>query len=121
MLGQDPVLASQAGIHVRRIYLGTWMIAGALAAWAGISYSTTNVAGSSLIDLGLLAFPALILGGLDSVEGAIAGGLAIGMVESFVSAYWSANNVDLVSYLILLVTLLFLPYGFYGTRQNTRV
>lgn len=118
--GQDPILASQRGIRVRWIYFGSWFLAGALAAIAGISYGSTNVVGTPLIELALLAFPALLLGGLDSIEGAIVGGIAVGLLQSVVAVYWDSSAVNVVTYAGLLVVLLLRPSGLFGTVQVSR-
>jgi branched-chain amino acid transport system permease protein len=119
--GQDTLLASQGGINVSRICLISWSIAGALAAVAGISYGASNVVNVSVIALALNAFPAMLLGGLDSIEGAILGGAIIGLVQAAVSVYANGALAGVVSYFVLLLTLLFLPHGIFGTREVARV
>jgi branched-chain amino acid transport system permease protein len=118
--GQDALLASQSGIPVRRIYLLSWALAGALAAFAGIAYSSTSVADVSMLGLGLAAFPAIALGGMDSIEGAVVGGVIIGMVEAFTQTYLGGQYVDPVTYSILLVILLVYPQGMFGTKSMVR-
>jgi branched-chain amino acid transport system permease protein len=118
--GQDPLLASQAGIPVRKIYLFSWALAGMLAAVAGIAYASTSVADVSMLGLGLAAFPAIALGGMDSIEGAVLGGLVIGMVESFTQTYLGGQYVNPVTYSILLVILLVYPQGVLGTKSMVR-
>jgi branched-chain amino acid transport system permease protein len=119
--GQDALLASQGGINVGRICLVSWAIAGALAAVAGISYGASNVVNVSVIALALNAFPAMLLGGLDSIEGAIVGGAIIGLIQAAVSVYSNGALAGVVSYFVLLATLLILPYGIFGTREVSRV
>ena len=118
--GQDPILASQCGIEVRRIYVGSWTVASMLAALAGITYGSTALASSSMIGLGLAALPAIVIGGLDSVAGAIIGGLITGLVESFSQTYLGGTYVNVVIYTLLLVVLLFLPQGLFGTKEVVR-
>ena len=118
--GQDPVLASQCGIGVRRIYIGSWALAAVLAALAGISYGSTALVSTSMIGLGLAALPAIVIGGLDSIEGAIVGGLLAGLVESFSQTYLGGAYVNVVIYALLLVVLLFLPQGLFGTKEVVR-
>jgi len=119
--GQDPMLASQGGINVRWIYLGSWAAAGFLAAIAGVLLATSEAVNTSSVDIGLAAFPAVLLGGLDSVEGALVGSLAIGMLQGFTTTYLGTNYLDLVSYLVLLVVVLFMPAGLFGTREVRRL
>ena len=113
------------GVNVGTVFATSWALAGALAAIAG-----TLLATSAGVDrqLWVIALPAIILGGLDSLEGAVVGGLAVGVVESFVAAYqgeyapWLGQNFSLVSpYVLLLIVLLVKPYGLFGTREVERV
>ncbi|WP_433045918.1 branched-chain amino acid ABC transporter permease [Dactylosporangium sp. CS-033363] len=119
--GQDPVLASQGGIQVRRVYVGAWIAGGALAAVAGVLYGSSAVVDSSMSGMALVAVPAMVLGGLDSFEGAIAGGLAIGVVQGFITVYLGGQYVNVVTYTILLVLLLALPQGIFGTKEVLKV
>jgi branched-chain amino acid transport system permease protein len=119
--GQDSLLASQGGIRVRHFYLGAWVIGGVLAAIAGILYGSTAVVDSSLSGLGLIAVPALVLGGLDSFEGAVVGGLVIGVVQGFITVYLGGQWVNPVTYTVLLGLLLVLPRGLFGTQEVLKV
>jgi branched-chain amino acid transport system permease protein len=119
--GQDPVLASQGGIHVRRIYVGAWVIGGVLAAVAGILYGSQAIVDTSLSGIALIAIPALVLGGLDSFEGAVVGGLAIGIVQGFITVYIGGQYVNVVTYALLLALLLVLPRGLFGTEEVLKV
>jgi branched-chain amino acid transport system permease protein len=118
--GQDAVLASQCGIHVRRIYLGSWAAAGVLAGIAGIIYGSESIASSSMIELGLAALPAIVLGGLDSVEGAVVGGVLVGILQGFTATYLGGTYVDVTTYVLLIIVLLFYPQGMFGTKQVIR-
>jgi branched-chain amino acid transport system permease protein len=78
--------------------------------------------------IALKALPAIILGGLDSLGGAVVGGLTIGVVESLVGSYqsdfapWLGQNFSVVSpYVVMLLILLVRPYGLFGTREVERV
>lgn len=119
--GQNPILASQGGIRVTRLYTMSWAIAGALAGVAGITYGIQNVVSPSLSNIALIAFPAMLLGGLDSVSGAIVGGVAVGILQGFVATYADGQLVDVVTYGALLVFLLFLPQGLFGTKAVSRL
>jgi branched-chain amino acid transport system permease protein len=119
--GQDAVLASQGGIQVRRLYTGSWAAAGVLAAVAGLAYGTSNIVDTSMTSLALAAFPAVLLGGLDSFEGAVAGGLLVGVVQGFTATYLGGTYLDLVTYSLLLGVLLLFPYGLLGSRRVERV
>jgi branched-chain amino acid transport system permease protein len=116
------------GVSVGTVFALSWAIAGALAAVAG-----TFVGTGAGVDLGtwtvaLKALPAIILGGLDSVGGAVIGGLAVGVVETLVGGYqadwfpWLGNNFSFISpYVLMLAVLLVRPYGLFGTPEIERV
>jgi len=119
--GQDPILASQGGINVRRYYMWSWAVAACLAGVAGVVYGSTNVVDFSLSNVALVAFPAIIIGGLDSIEGAVVGGLAVGIFQGFVATYLSSQLLDVLTYGLLLVVMLTFPRGLFGTKQVARV
>lgn len=118
--GQDAVLASQCGINVRRVYVGSWVLAAVLAAIAGIAYGNIASVDSSITAIGLVAIPAIVIGGMDSVEGAIAGGVIIGIIQGFAQIYLGGQYVDAVTYGALLIILLLWPQGLFGTKQVVR-
>jgi branched-chain amino acid transport system permease protein len=119
--GQDALLASQAGIRVRWVFLGSWVLASALAAIAGLAYGATNVFDLASPAVVLAVFPAVLLGGLDSIPGAIVGGIGIGVFQGFVASYAGGQYIDVATYSVLLVVLLFRPTGLFGTSAVTRV
>ncbi len=126
-LDQEAALA--VGIPVRSVYAWSWMIAAATATVGGVflaSFPATLHPGLGFV--AFRAFPAAIVGGLDSPGGAIAGGLLIGLTEVLVQAYqpqyapWLGNNVHVVAaYLLMIVVLMFRPYGLFGTREVERL
>lgn len=124
----DQETALVQGVSVGAAMAMSWAMAGALAAVAGAFVGTGGGIDQSTWIIALKALPAIIIGGLDSIEGAVVGGLAVGVVESFVAAYqadyapWLGQNFALVSpYVLLLVVLLVKPYGLFGTREVERV
>jgi branched-chain amino acid transport system permease protein len=119
--GQDALLASQSGINVHRIYAASWAVGCALAGFAGITYGATGVVTSDITSLGLVAFPAILLGGLDSIGGSIAGGIIIGLVQSFTASYVGGQWTDVSAYVILLLVILLKPSGLFGTETVVRV
>jgi branched-chain amino acid transport system permease protein len=126
-IDQETALAQ--GIRVGTIFAIAWGIAGGLAAIAG----TFVAAGAAGIEqtswtIALKALPAIIIGGLDSVQGAVIGGLAVGVVEAITATYqpeyapWLGTNFALVvPYALMFVVLLVRPYGLYGTKEVERV
>jgi branched-chain amino acid transport system permease protein len=122
----DEEAAMAVGVPVRRVYALTWAIAGGLAAVSGLFLagfpSSVNPA---LGDVALRAFPAVILGGLDSPPGAVVGGITIGIVEVMASGYapgWLGSNFSGVApYVVMILVLLSRPYGLFGTPPVERV
>jgi branched-chain amino acid transport system permease protein len=124
----DQETALVQGISVGGVMAMSWAMAGGLAAVAGAFVGTGSGIDQATWIIALKALPAIIIGGLDSIEGAVAGGLAVGVVESFVAAYqaefapWLGQNFSIVSpYVLLLIVLLVRPYGLFGTREVERV
>ncbi|GGS31339.1 branched-chain amino acid ABC transporter permease [Actinokineospora fastidiosa] len=125
----DPEAALAQGISARRVYAVSWAIAAALAALAGITLAAGPGGLSPSIGfIALAAFPAMILGGVDSPTGAVLGGLVIGLVEALTRGYqdhlfaWAGDNVSvIVPYLIMILILLVRPYGLLGTRDVRRI
>jgi len=125
----DPEAALAHGISPRAIHGVAWAIAGAVATIAGVLVA----AGPKGVDLtvsavAFRAFPAMILGGLDSAEGAVAGGIIIGLVEVFTAAYlapaapWLGANFHVVMpYALMIAVLMVRPYGLFGTEEVRRV
>jgi branched-chain amino acid transport system permease protein len=122
----DQEAAVAVGVPVRRVYALTWAIAGGVAAVGGLFLSGfPSSVNPSLGDVALRAFPAIILGGLDSVPGAVVGGIVIGIVEVLTSGYAPVslgnNFSDVAPYLVMILVLMIRPYGLFGTRPVVRV
>jgi branched-chain amino acid transport system permease protein len=124
----DQEAALTQGVNVGSVFALSWALAAALAAVAGSLLATGTGVDRQLWIITLVALPAIILGGLDSLEGAVIGGLAIGVVESLVGTYqgelapWLGNNFASVSpYVVMLLVLLIRPYGLFGTPEVERV
>jgi branched-chain amino acid transport system permease protein len=127
-LDQEAALA--VGIDVRTVYALAWGIAGVVAAIGGVLLAARQASGSFTVGLGqtaLLAFPALILGGLDSILGAVVGGVLIGLTYGYANGYelrvpWlGAGFESAAPYLLMLIVLLVRPYGLFGSRKVERV
>ncbi|MGZ6792136.1 MAG: branched-chain amino acid ABC transporter permease [Mycobacteriales bacterium] len=124
---EDNEAAALMGIRRGRVTMTAWAVAGALAAIAAVflvAFPTPGLDASVRLTA-LRAFPAAILGGLDSTAGAVVGGLAIGIAEAMTSGYGlsiSGGSLgDVVPYLVMLVVLLVRPSGLLGTKELTRV
>jgi branched-chain amino acid transport system permease protein len=124
---EDGEAAALMGIRRGRVTMTAWAVAGALAAVAVVFLCAFPTPGldASVRLTALRAFPAAILGGLDSTAGAVVGGLAIGIAEAMTSGYSvevaGGNINDVVPYLVMLLVLLVRPSGLLGTKELTRV
>lgn len=117
-------VAQSVGISVKRIFGASWAIASLAAAAGGIIVGTILSVGYSLDDFGFKVLPAVILGGLESVPGALIGGLVLGIAEHFGAAYlgsWLIGIEDVIPFIILLVLLLIVPYGLFGLKRIERI
>jgi branched-chain amino acid transport system permease protein len=124
----DQEAALTQGVSVGSVFALSWALAAGLAAIAGSLLATGTGVDQQLWIITLVALPAIILGGLDSLEGAVIGGLVVGVVESLVGTYqgqlapWLGNNFASVSpYVVMLLVLLIRPYGLFGTPEIERV
>ena len=124
----DQEAALTQGVSVGTVFALSWGMAGALAAIAGALLATGAGVDQQLWIVALAALPAIIVGGLDSLGGAVIGGLAVGVVQSLVGSYqrdvapWLGDNFAVVSpYLLMLLVLLVRPYGLFGTPEVRRV
>ena len=114
--------ALSLGVHVQRVFALSWAIAALVAGMSGIILGVIN--GINVHDLsaiGLKVFPVVILGGLDSIGGAIVGGIIIGLMETFTGGYLSPSLRDVVPYILLVFILLVKPYGLFGLVEIERV
>ena len=118
----DARLATYRRISVNGISALTWGFAGAGAALAGIAYGAQLGLSSSAGDvLGFAAFPAIILGGIDSVPGALVGSFVLAEVQGYTSAYWGGQYSTVMGYVLLLVILVIRPSGLFGSREVIRL
>ncbi len=127
----DQEAALSQGINVGRVFSLAWAMGAGLAAIGGIFASVFPRGaagvhpGTAFIAFG--AFPAVVIGGLDSIVGAIVGGLMVGVMEVFVASYvggisWlGAGFAGIVPWLLMMVVLLVRPYGIFGTEEVRRV
>ena len=120
---QDRKMAALLGIDVDRTISLTFVIGAALAAVAGVLYMMYYgvVNFSDGFVPGVKAFTAAVLGGIGSLPGAVVGGLLIGLIETFWSAYFSTDYKDVAAFSILAITLIFLPSGLLGRPEVEKV
>jgi branched-chain amino acid transport system permease protein len=120
---QDQKMAALVGIDVDRTISITFVIAAALAAVAGTMYLMYYgvVSFADGFTPGVKAFTAAVLGGIGSLPGAVIGGLLIGLIETFWSAYFSIDYKDVAAFSILAITMIFLPQGILGRPEVEKV
>ncbi|MFI5490216.1 branched-chain amino acid ABC transporter permease [Micromonospora echinaurantiaca] len=124
-LDQEAALAH--GVSVGAVFAVSWALAGGLAAVAGTFAAAGASVDAALWLIALTALPVIILGGLDSLPGAVVGGLAVGVLQELTATYandlaWLGGNVSVITpYVLMLVVLLVRPYGLFGTREVERV
>jgi branched-chain amino acid transport system permease protein len=124
----DDQMASMAiGISIPRVFGLAWAAAGFSAAAAGaIIGNITGLNFETLHAFGITVFPVVILGGLDSIFGAVVAGIIMGLIQQFAAGYldghWGlSGTANLLPYIILLVILLFKPHGLFGIHEIERV
>ena len=120
---QDRKMAALVGVDVDRTISITFVIGAALAAVAGVMfviyYGVVNFADGFVP--GVKAFTAAVLGGIGSLPGAVLGGLLIGLIEVFWSSYFTTDYKDVAAFMILAITLIFMPSGILGRPEVEKV
>ena len=125
----DPEAALTVGIPLKRVYATAWVLAGIVACVGGVFLTGyPNSLDPTVSDVAFLAFPAVILGGIDSTTGAVVGGFVIGVVEELAAGYqpqyasWLGHNFYLVApYVIMIAVLMVRPYGLFGSKPAERL
>ena len=119
-------VAQSLGVSVKRVFALSWCIATVVSTLSGIILgSVRGGVDFSLADLGLKVFPVVILGGLDSVAGAIIGGVLIGVLENLSGGYLDpvlgGGVKEVAPFVVLVIILMIRPYGFFGKVEIERV
>jgi branched-chain amino acid transport system permease protein len=118
-------VALSMGISVKKVFAISWCVAAVVSAVGGILIGNINGVNSTLGSVGLKVFPAVILGGLDSIPGAVIGGLIIGILENLSGGYldhfFGGGVKEVAPFVILVVILMIKPYGLFGTEEIERV
>jgi branched-chain amino acid transport system permease protein len=117
-VGQNPLLAAQRGINLHSVYALAWSLSTLTGALAGILMALDSGLTSSMPVIGLKAFPAALVGGLDSLAGALVGALIIASAEVLLIYYVDPLLSDVVPFLVLVAMLIIRPWGLFGTREE---
>lgn len=119
-------VAQSMGVSIRQVFALSWAISAFVSAMAGIFVGLVNGVSAGLASVGVKVFPAVILGGLDSIIGAIVGGIIVGLLENFAEfldgQYLHFGNLyTIVPFYVLVIILMIKPYGLFGTRDIERI
>lgn len=122
----DQQVAQSLGVSIKKVFAISWAISAMVSAVAGVVMGIVNGVSSSLAFIGIKVFPAVIVGGLDSIIGAIIGGIIIGVLENvaqFVDSEilnWG-NMFTIAPFYVLVIILMIKPYGLFGTEEIERI
>jgi branched-chain amino acid transport system permease protein len=118
-------VAMAMGINVQRYFALAWAMAGVVSALGGIVWGAMLGVDNQLALVGLKVFPVVILGGLDSIIGAVIGGLIVGITENLAAGYLDpfvgGGTKDFVPYVLMIAVLMIRPEGIFGRRRIERV
>jgi branched-chain amino acid transport system permease protein len=116
--GQNPLLAAQRGINLHAVYALAWGLSTLIGSIAGMLISLDSGLSQSMVVIGLKAFPAALVGGLDSLAGALVGALIIGAAEVLAIQYIDPLVSDVAPFAVLILMLIVRPWGLFGTREQ---
>lgn len=121
VVAADHHVSQSLGIRVKQIFSLSWVISGVLAVvcaiLVGMVWMVTPQMGDIALGKGL---PVLLLGGMDSIPGALAGGIIIGLTESL-GGYWGGEIREIVPWIVMMLILLVRPWGMFGQRRIERI
>ena len=119
---EDHQIAQATGINVKKVFALTWSIAGIVAAMGGVLLAArVGLSVVSTPHIALKIFPAILFGGVDSIIGAIIGGLLVGVLENLAGGIINPKIAEITPYIILLLVLLFRPEGAFGLKRIERI
>lgn len=120
-VADDQQAALTMGISVRRVFAMAWALAAATAVIGGLLLANITGVSSEVATFGLVVFPVVILGGLDSIVGTIVGGVIIGLLTQYTAGYVGGGLQSVIPYIALVLILLVRPYGLFGEVRIERV
>jgi branched-chain amino acid transport system permease protein len=122
----DQQVAQSLGVSIRQVFALSWAISALVSGIAGVVIGMVSGVSSALSFYGIKVFPAVILGGLDSIVGGVVGGIIVGVLENLAHyldsqlLHWG-NMFEIAPFYVLIVILMIKPYGLFGTRDIERV
>ena len=121
-VSEDHELSMSCGVNIVTIFAVTWGLAGILGTLAGFLMGNRLLLSPAYTPtLALKAFPAVIFGGLESVTGAVIGGLMVGLIESLAGGLIEPSVGEISSYMLLLLVLIIRPEGLFGLKRIKRI
>lgn len=121
----DQQAAQSMGISVKKVFAMSWAIAAIVSAIGGVLIGNINGINNSLSFIGLKVFPCVILGGLDSIIGAVIGGLIVGVLENlsggYLDSFFGGGVKEVAPFIVLVIILMIKPYGLFGKIDIERV
>jgi branched-chain amino acid transport system permease protein len=121
----DQMASFSMGINVKSMFTLSWALGAIAAAMGGIVIGNIGGVHPTLGQIGLKIFPVVILGGLDSIFGAVLGGFIVGIVENlaggYLDPYFHGGVKDVAPFVVLVLILLFKPYGLFGKKEIERL
>jgi branched-chain amino acid transport system permease protein len=124
-VADSQTVAMAMGINVPRYFAYAWALAGIVSAVGGVFWGALLGVDNQLALIGMKVFPVVILGGLDSIAGAVVGGILVGVLENltagYLDPYVGGGMKDLVPYLVMIIVLMFRPHGLFGKKRIERI
>jgi branched-chain amino acid transport system permease protein len=121
-ISENQTLSQSLGLRVRVILAAAWAIASLLAMVAATLQASSTSLDANMQYLALRAFPAVLLGGIESIGGALVGGLAIGLTEEYAKLFFSGDvGEQLAPYIVLMIVVILRPEGLFGQKRIDRI
>ncbi|KUO78307.1 MAG: hypothetical protein APF81_22250 [Desulfosporosinus sp. BRH_c37] len=120
-VANDLEAAQMMGINVNKVFIVSWGVAAFSAAIGGVFLSGLETVNVNLGEIGIKALPVVILGGAESISGAMVGGLLIGVIEVLVGYFFGSEFRTAIVFSLLILVLMVKPYGLFGERHSERV
>jgi branched-chain amino acid transport system permease protein len=117
----DQDAAALTGVNIHRVFQMAWVMAAVVASVGGIFLAHINYLDVGMGFIAVRVFPAVILGGMESLIGSLIGGLIIGLAENLVGGLIHSRLQDVTAYFVLILVLLVRPYGLFGQKEVERI